>query len=186
MTPNESSSIVLDKFERKIQTGSTHLHQAPGATVTLPVPSRHALSKRERRWGIVLAGGEGARLRPLTQLICGDARPKQFCPLYGGRSLLERTLDRAELSIPDEHLLVSLTQRHRQWYTAEVSLHPSQRIVQPSNRDTAPPILHALWSISAADPRALIAILPCDHHYSDEFSFTRSLDLQLRYCGATQ
>jgi len=176
MTIDKSSSIVLEDLEAKNRTGPIHLRQMGEATVTLPAPGAHALAKRDRRWGIVLAGGDGARLRPLTQFICGDSRPKQFCPLYGGRSLLERTLDRAELSIPDDHLLVSLTRDHRQWYAGEVGVRPSQRIVQPSNRDTAPPILHALWSIVAADPRGLVAILPCDHHYSDEFSFTRSLD----------
>jgi len=29
---------------------------------------------------MILAGGEGMRLRPLTRRITGDDRPKQFCP----------------------------------------------------------------------------------------------------------
>jgi hypothetical protein len=40
-------------------------------------------SKFINRWGVVLAGGDGLRLKPLTQFICGDERPKQFCPLLG-------------------------------------------------------------------------------------------------------
>ena len=42
------------------------------------------------RWGMVLAGGDGVRLRPLTRFICGDERPKQFCPLLGDSSLLQQ------------------------------------------------------------------------------------------------
>jgi hypothetical protein len=32
-------------------------------------------------WAVVLAGGEGTRLRPLVRYLCGDERTKQFSPL---------------------------------------------------------------------------------------------------------
>lgn len=34
--------------------------------------------------GIILAGGDGTRLRSLTRRLTGDDRPKQFCALLGG------------------------------------------------------------------------------------------------------
>ena len=34
-------------------------------------------------WSIILAGGEGTRLRPLIERIHHDARPKQFAILTG-------------------------------------------------------------------------------------------------------
>jgi mannose-1-phosphate guanylyltransferase len=40
---------------------------------------------------IILAGGDGVRLRPLTRRLAGDDRPKQFCALLGGETLLEQT-----------------------------------------------------------------------------------------------
>ena len=49
-------------------------------------------------------------------------------------------------------------------------------VVQPANKDTAPPILHSLLSIAQIDAQAFVAILPCDHHYSDEESFASALD----------
>jgi mannose-1-phosphate guanylyltransferase len=44
---------------------------------------------------LILAGGEGLRLRPLTRLITGDERPKQFCKILGSDTLLEQTRRRA-------------------------------------------------------------------------------------------
>jgi mannose-1-phosphate guanylyltransferase len=42
-------------------------------------------------WAVVLAGGQGRRLRPLIRRVCGDERPKQFAPLVGSRSMLSAT-----------------------------------------------------------------------------------------------
>ena len=47
-----------------------------------------ARSNRGNRVAVILAGGDGSRLKPLTKLISGDERPKQFCPIVGNRSLL--------------------------------------------------------------------------------------------------
>jgi len=45
-------------------------------------------------WAVILAGGEGTRLRSMTRTIAGDDRPKQFCPLVDERTLLEQTRQR--------------------------------------------------------------------------------------------
>ena len=143
----------------------------------LPViPRTSGTQSRGRRWGVILAGGDGVRLRPLTQFVCGDERPKQFCPLFGGQTLLGQTLRRSEQTIPRKRLLVSLSGRHRRWYSQEAGLRPSQRVVQPANKGTAPPILHGLLSIAQSDAEALVAILPSDHHYSDEQAFASALE----------
>ena len=126
------------------------------------------LSDRRKRRGIVLAGGDGVRLRPLTRLISGDDRPKQFCPLYGGMTLLEQARRRAQLSIRPEQVLFSLTRAHEDFYVRELSDCPSQRVVQPWNRGTAAAILSSLLLIARKDQDATVAVLPSDHHYSDE------------------
>ena len=134
------------------------------------------LARNRNRWGVILAGGDGVRLQPLTRFICGDDRPKQFCPLFDGRTLLEQTLQRCELNVPRERLLVSLTSHHRQWYSQQAGLCPAQRIVQPANKGTAPAILHSLLSVARLDVHALVAILPCDHHVADEARFASALE----------
>ena len=49
-----------------------------------------------KTWAVILAAGEGSRLRRLTTLPSGIAIPKQFCSLYEGPSLLEEALHRGE------------------------------------------------------------------------------------------
>jgi mannose-1-phosphate guanylyltransferase len=47
--------------------------------------------------GIILAGGDGARLRAFTRRLAGDERPKQFCRIIVGDTLLDQTRRRARL-----------------------------------------------------------------------------------------
>ena len=58
-------------------------------------PTHSAGAGVGRRWAIVLAGGEGSRLRPLTRSADGTPVPKQFCTLGGGGSLLAAAIRRA-------------------------------------------------------------------------------------------
>ena len=68
---------------------------------------------RKKRWGLILAGGDGVRLRPLTRFISRDERPKQFCSLYGGETtLLEQARRRAQRSIGANQILYSLNREH--------------------------------------------------------------------------
>ena len=84
-----------------------------GPCLLPPIRRRSGAETAPHRWGVVLAGGEGARLRELTRWVYGDDRPKQFCPLLGDRTLLEDTWRRAERSIPPEQILFCVT-RSRQ------------------------------------------------------------------------
>jgi mannose-1-phosphate guanylyltransferase len=151
--------------------------QSPGLR-KLPRRQPTAAGLATNRWGLVLAGGDGDRLRELTQRVWGDC-PKQFCPILSDRTLLEETRRRAERSIPSEHLLFSVVQAHERHYVASLGDRLSQTIVQPFNRGTAPAILYALTRIAQADPNATVSIFPCDHYYSSESAFTAALESAL-------
>ena len=69
---------------------------------------------RERAWALVLAGGDGTRLQPLTRRIAGAPIPKQYCRIVGDRSLLEATLARIFPLVPRERTLVVVNRSHLQ------------------------------------------------------------------------
>jgi mannose-1-phosphate guanylyltransferase len=114
------------------------------------------------RWALILGGGDGVRLRSLTRLLEGDERPKQFCRVIGGRTLLEQTWWRAGLVVPPERT-------HEGFYEAILGrLGARHVIVQPENRGTAAGILYPLLRLSALAPADSVVVLPSDHHVSDE------------------
>ncbi len=101
---------------------------------------------------VVLAGGEGVRLRPLVRQICGDERPKQYVPLLESRSLLQQTIDRLAPSIPPERTVL-VTMRSHAGYLARVlgDLHYPRVLAQPEDRGTAAAVLLAAHWILARD-----------------------------------
>ena len=129
-------------------------------------------------WALVLAGGDGNRLRALTTRPCGSAVPKQFCSLHGGQSLLEDAFDRAAALTDHAHIATIVAQQHRQWWSEieRVSrLQPGNVIVQPRNCGTAIGVLYALFHILYKDPHAHVVLLPADHYVRDEEILRRSL-----------
>jgi mannose-1-phosphate guanylyltransferase len=127
-------------------------------------------------WAIVLAAGEGSRLRSLTTTSVGVAVPKQFCSLHGGPSLLHDAVRRAESIAPAERICTIVAQQHRHWWEDILKLLPERNvIVQPDNRGTAVGILLPLLRILMRDPDARVVLLPSDHHVRDEAVLARAL-----------
>src|SRR4030095_3843796 len=114
-------------------------------------------SERGSLWAVVLAGGEGTRLRPLVRHLCGDERPKQFSPLLGARTLLGQTLDRVGRRIPPERSVVVTLQAHARYLERELGEKPRPHVLsQPENRGTAAGILLAAQWIDTRDPGSTI------------------------------
>jgi mannose-1-phosphate guanylyltransferase len=126
----------------------------------------------DERWGLVLAGGQGVRLRELTRRVAGDDRPKQFCRLLGEETLVERTRRRAALEIAPARILVSLMRGHERFYRPLIAGMPAHcAIVQPMDRGTTPAILHGVLRVARMAPMSPVAIFPSDHYVSDDRLF---------------
>lgn len=127
---------------------------------------------KANRYAVVLAGGDGTRLRSITKVIAGDDCPKQFCPILGEETLLDKTRLRTAREVPAGNTFFSLTRKHERYY--EPSLHDVPdllKVIQPEGRGTAPAILYSLFRIAETVPAATVAFFPSDHYFSDDHSF---------------
>jgi mannose-1-phosphate guanylyltransferase len=123
-------------------------------------------------WSIVLAGGEGSRLRPLVRRIHPDGRPKQFAVIVGSRSLLRHTLDRSSLLVPAQRTVVSATRPHAPFLAPDLTgARAPHVLVQPSNCGTAAGVLLPSHWVFRRDPRALVVVFPSDHFIADDSAF---------------
>jgi mannose-1-phosphate guanylyltransferase len=136
------------------------------------------MSSSKGIWVLVLAGGEGKRLRVLTTEPCGTPVPKQFCSLGGERSLIEEAMDRGAALVNTERICAIVAAEHRRWWSESAALArlpPANLVVQPRNRGTGVGILYAILHIAAKDPDATVVLLPSDHHVADESILQESL-----------
>lgn len=127
-------------------------------------------------WTIILAAGDGTRLRSLTTDDQGITIPKQFCSFKSPKSMLAHTLDRAGRVAPRDRIVLVVAAQHQQWWEPELSFLPQENIViQPQNRGTAIGILLPLLVIQQRDPSAVVVVLPSDHFVANESVMEKSL-----------
>jgi mannose-1-phosphate guanylyltransferase len=128
-----------------------------------------------KRAAVILAGGAGTRLRPLSS----DACPKQFLRIFDGRSLIEMTFTRVSRLLDAESIFVSTNEQYRDLVHEHLPSMPEVNILtEPARRNTAPAIALCCFTIESRDQAGptCIAILPSDHFIADEAEFVRVLD----------
>lgn len=120
---------------------------------------------------VILCGGAGSRLWPASR----EAMPKQFLPLFDGKSLFDLTLRRiADPSLFANPVIV----------TAEALAPHVLRslgaagmrgtvLLEPCRRNTAPAIALALEA--CATPDALMLVLASDHYIADRAAFRQAV-----------
>ena len=137
---------------------------------------RHSLI----RCGIVLAGGEGTRLRSFVRQLRGDFLPKQYVRFVGTRSMLEHTFHRAERLIPPERLFTVVNRDHLGHLEVKrqlLSRVPGTVVVQPVNKETGPGILLPLMHVYRRHPESSVAVFPSDHFIAQEELFMDHVEL---------
>jgi mannose-1-phosphate guanylyltransferase len=121
---------------------------------------------------VILAGGDGKRLLPLTRRLSGDERPKQFCSVLGDETLLDQTLRRVARVVSPDRTLSVVTKAHESFFREHrLGAHGAAFLVQPCNRGTAAAIVYSLVRLHKIDPLAVVGFFPSDHHFADDEAF---------------
>lgn len=135
------------------------------------------------RCGIVLAAGEGKRLRPFVRRLRGKDLPKQFVNFIGTRSMLEHTVHRVETLLPADRLFTVVSHdhlRHPEVWRQISGFEWGNVILQPQNKETGPGILLPLVHLYRRHPEAVVALFPSDHFILEEDLFMGHVDRAYR------
>jgi mannose-1-phosphate guanylyltransferase len=120
------------------------------------------------RTSLILAGGVGSRLRPLSS----DENPKQFLRIFDGASLLQKTYGRVARLMEPSSIFLSTNEQYASKCAAQLPLVPEVNILtEPARCNTGPAIAVCCFAIEAAFGDAVIAVLASDHFIADEDAF---------------
>jgi mannose-1-phosphate guanylyltransferase len=121
---------------------------------------------------VIMAGGSGTRFWPLSR----KDRPKQFLALAGDEPLLAATVSRLPpLARPKDTYVVCGPKHSAAAKRMLKALPPENFVVEPCARNTAPCVGLAAIHVARRDPRAIMAMLPADHHIARPKAFREAL-----------
>lgn len=131
---------------------------------------RDLAAKPRRIFPVLLAGGAGARLWPLSQVRA----PKQLLRLNGERTLLQEAALRARDPVLFEPLIAICGVEHRRLAAEQlrrVGAEVSALVLEPAPRDTAAAAAVAALLVREAAADALLLLMPTDHRIADVAGF---------------
>ncbi len=125
----------------------------------MTVPNRLG---RTRIRPVVLSGGSGTRLWPLSRALY----PKQLLPLVGERTMLQETLERVRPGTTFAAPIIVCNEEHR-FVVAEqariLGIEPHAIVLEPCGRNTAPAAAIAAMILADEAPDDLLLVMPSDH-----------------------
>lgn len=140
------------------------------------MPTTDSRTEAASRFALILAGGSGTRLWPLSRTLL----PKQLLALGGEETLLQTTARRVAGAFAPERIYVVTNEEHVFEVRAQVKeLLPDAKtgvLAEPVGRNTLPAILLGLDRVVAADPEAVVGVFPADHRIHDHAAWQAAMD----------
>lgn len=122
-------------------------------------------------YAVILAGGGGTRLWPLSK----PDRPKPYLKLLGDETLIQATVRRLAPLIEPEDVYVVAERRHLPLVAEQLPRVPASHLIgEPMGRNTAAAVALAAECIDRPADEVMI-VLPADAHIADEAGFRDAL-----------
>jgi len=131
-------------------------------------------------WPVILSGGSGTRLWPLSR----SQRPKQLLALAGGPTMIQATAARAADRSRFHPALVVANEAHKDIIADQLEaagLAPGALILEPVGRNTAPAIALAAEHVAATDPAGVMLVMPSDHLIANVAAFQAAVEAALPF-----
>jgi len=114
----------------------------------------------ENFYAVIMAGGGGTRLWPLSR----QRRPKQMLKLGGERSLFQVAVDRLQAILPPERILVVTVEDQAPGLQEQCpEIPPENFLLETMPRGTASVVGYAAVVLNKMDPDSVMAVLTADH-----------------------
>lgn len=132
------------------------------------------MNYKDHLWAVILAGGGGTRLWPLSR----ERNPKQFIKLFEHKTLLQTTAQRLSKLVGWERIFVVTTSNlHGREVEKELPRLPKENIlVEPTKRNTAAAHGFAAVHILRLDSEAVILNESADHVVSPNSRYLKCFD----------
>jgi len=109
---------------------------------------------------VILAGGSGSRFWPYSR----KKKPKQLLNIIGNKSMLQITIDRLKkIDLVDEIYIITRKDLYKLIVKEVSGIRPSNIIVEPSSKNTAPAIGMMATLFSLYNKNTVMGVFPADH-----------------------